>query len=416
MSAVKVTDGMSAGEGMVIADAVRSPLGRSGPNGSLAGIRPAVLIAPLALAVLDRTSLEPAAVTSVLIAGGPSFEEVARETCALIGVTPRPPTPLGPSGSQQSIIHTAAHAVGRSDVVLVLATSNQDPSSAPPCASRRGIAAELVASQWKLGRDELDAYAQRSRRRAREVAAMGEFNPEIIPAVAWSPNSRILVAVDETITGHLPRGDGAPLFYDPDIAFRYREIGWHLHAGNVSHPVIGAAAAILVGNDRAAELGVQPRARIVALDEWAHTPGPQLCGPIQASRAVLERSGLDPGDLDHYEISEEFPSIPLAWQQEFNADTDRLNPRGGSIGLGHPGPAAGLRSLVTTLSALEATGGRLGILASEGHGSAGDALILERLPRSGCCSARIEASARQGRPMSLDRPVAGMRRGAAPWS
>jgi acetyl-CoA acetyltransferase len=106
-----------------------------------------------------------------------------------------------------------------------------------------------------------------------------------------------------------------------------------------------------------------------------------VCGPIRAAHTVLEHIGVDADKLDHYEISEAFPSIPLAWQKEFSADTYRLNPRGGSIGLGCPGPAAGLRSLATTLSALEATGGQLGIQASEGIGSAGDALLLELLPR-----------------------------------
>jgi acetyl-CoA acyltransferase len=95
---------------------------------------------------------------------------------------------------------------------------------------------------------------------------------------------------------------------------------------------------------------------------------------------VLECTGVEPDELDHYEISEAFASIPLAWQREFDADMNRLNPRGGSIGLGRPGPAAGLRSLATTLSALEATGGKLGIQVSEGLGSAGDALLIELLP------------------------------------
>jgi acetyl-CoA acetyltransferase len=176
-----------------------------------------------------------------------------------------------------------------------------------------------------------------------------------------------------------------PLFYDPDIADRYPEIGWRLHAGNVSQPVMGAAAAILVRGDRAIELGLRPRARILGLAEYAHTRGSRLCGPIQAARAVLDCTGIDPDELDHYEISEAFPSIPLAWQREFDADINRLNPRGGSIGLGRPGPASGLRSLATALSALEATGGRLGIQVSEGVGSAGDALVLESLPRN-CCT------------------------------
>ena len=366
------------GEGVVIVDAVRSPLSRCGPGGVLAGVPPSVLLAQVALALLDRAPLEPGAVTRVLIAGGPSFDEVGREACSLIGVTPRSPTPLESGGSHQSIIHAAARAVGRHDVVLVLATTRPDLPSR--CSSRRGLSAELVASRWKLDRAEVDAYARRSRRRAGEVAAMGEFRPEIIPIDAWSPRSRTIIEVDETIAGG-PPPCGRPLFYEPAIAKQHPDIGWHLHAGNVSHPAIGAAAAILAGDDRAIELGLRPRARLLALAECAHVPGSQVCGPIRAAHTVLEHIGVDADKLDHYEISEAFPSIPLAWQKEFSADTYRLNPRGGSIGLGCPGPAAGLRSLATTLSALEATGGQLGIQASEGIGSAGDALLLELLPR-----------------------------------
>jgi acetyl-CoA acyltransferase len=387
VSVMEALDTVSMGEGVVIVDAVRSPLGRCGPGGALAGVRPAVLLAQVALALLDRALLEPAAVSSVLMAGGAGFQDVARETCSLIEVTPRPLAPLGPASTQQSIIHEAARAVGRHDVVLVMAATK--PGRAPTgCrASRRGITAELVASRWELGRAEVDAYAQQSRWRAREVAAMGEFGPEIIPAVVSSLQSQVLVGADETIDGDLPPSSGVPLYYDPDIADRYPEIGWRLHAGNVSRPVMGAAAAVLVGGDRAIELGLRPRARILGRAECAHTPGSRFCGPIRAARAVLECTGIDPDELDHYEISEAFPSIPLAWQREFDADTNRLNPRGGSIGLGRPGPASGLRSLATALSALEATGGRLGIQVSEGIGSAGDALLLELLPRVRCFGA-----------------------------
>jgi acetyl-CoA acyltransferase len=379
VSAVEAPDVVCrAVEGVLIADAVRSPLGQCGPGGSLAGVHPS-LLAQVAWALLDRAQLEPAVVTNALIAGGAGFEDVARETCSLIGVRP---VPVGPGNTEQSVIHTAVRAVGRDDVVLVLGTAKPSPAPVVPGRlSRRGISAELVASWSELGRAEVDAYAQQSRRRAREVAAMGEFGPEIVPAVVWSTQERSVIKVDETIGGDVAPDDGAPLFYDPAIADRYPEIGWRLHAGNVSQRVMGAAAAILVGDGRAAELGLRPRAQILGLAECEHVPGLRVSGPVRAARAVLNHTGIDPDDLDHYEISEVFPSIPLAWQREFDADFDRLNPRGGAIGLGRPGPASGLRSLATTLSALGATGGRLGILASEGLGSAGDALLLEMLPR-----------------------------------
>ncbi|QHE73271.1 hypothetical protein [Rhodococcus sp. WAY2] len=379
MTAINNTDTGAPREDVEIADVVRSPLSPCSPDGTLATLSPHVLLAQVASALLNRTLLEPAAVTGVLIAGGPAFDEVARQTCALIGVTHRPPALLGRGGLQHSIIHTAARAVGRRDVILVLGTTKPDLSAASPRPSRRGINAELVASRWKLGRDELDAYAQRSRRRARAVAESGEFGPETIPAVVWSSDSRIVVTADETITDGSIDGTEKPLFYDPDIARQHPEIGWHLHTGNVSRPVIGAAGAILLGSDRAGELGVRTRARILALAEHTDAADVQPTGPIRASHTVFEHTGIDPDHLDHYEIDETFPATPLAWCREFNADSNRFNPRGGSIALGRPGPAAGLRSLATVLSALQATGGRLGIQVSEGRGNAGDALLLESL-------------------------------------
>jgi len=414
MSALKDVESVSPREDVVIADAVRSPLSPCRPDSALAGVAAPVLLAQVGLALLNRTLLEPTAVTNVLVAGGAGFDEIAKETCRLMGVAPQPAAPLGACGSQQSIIHTAARMVGRRDVVLVLATAKPDPFQPAHQACRRGIKAELVASQWKLGRAELDAYAQRSQRRAREVAAMGEFGQEIIPAVVWSPESRRVITADETIPDSSPDIGEEPLFYDPDIARRHPEIGWCLHAGNVSRPVIGAAATILLGSDRAEELGVRPRARILALAECPHIPDSPLFGPMRASRAVFERTRIDPDDLDHCEINEAFPSTPLAWYHEFNADSSRLNPRGGSIGLGRPGPAAGLRSLATALSALQATGGRLGIQVSEGRGSAGDALLIESLPRPVCHSEAARATWWKERLVSGETAVGGRTGASAP--
>ncbi|MBC3193763.1 hypothetical protein H7X46_22135 [Pseudonocardia sp. C8] len=368
MSTATITDATARNDDVVIADAVRSPLGTCRAGGTIAGMSPGVLLAQSASALLERVPIEPAAVTKVLMAGGPGFDNLARQACSIIGVS-APPRGDAACAAPGSIVRTAARAIGRRDVVLVLATAAPWPQ--PPLLTSRGLReAELLASRWGLDREELDTYARQSRQRAREVADMGEFGPEIIPAVAWTTRSCKVVTADETI------GDAvAPGFPQP---------GRHLHAGNISHPAVGAAVTILMGSERALELGIRPRARIVALAE-SHGPGPDGCGPVDASRLVFDHTGLDPDDLDHYEISEVYSSIPLAWSREFNADMNRFNPRGGSIGLGRPGPAAGLRSLATTLSALAATGGRLAIQASEGRGNTGSAFLIEYLPRA-CCS------------------------------
>lgn len=363
---------VSAGDDVVIADAVRSPLGSLGTDGAIARIRPAVLLAQTAWALLDRTLLEPAAVTQVVVAGGPPFERIAKDACVHLGITAPLHTPADGTSAPRSTLAAASHLAGGKDVVLVLASS--PPATVLPTDSRQHLAeAELLADRWRIDREDLDAYARLSRQRACEVAAMGEFCPEIIPAVAWSTQSRVVVTADETI--------GAAV----DTGAALDDGRQRLHAGNLGCAAVGAAATLLLGADRALELGVRARARILALAERVDPSDGRLRDPMAASRAALGRSGIEPNDLDHYEVDEEFPSFALAWQREFAADLDRFNPRSGSIGLGHPGPAAGLRSLATMLSALEATGGRLGLQTTEGPGCPGDALLLESVTSS-CCA------------------------------
>lgn len=364
---------VSCAEDVVIADAVRSPLGSLGPHGAVARIRPGVLLAQTAWALLDRTLLEPAAVTKVVVAGGPGFERIARDACLHLGVTAPVVVPGDASSTRGSILPAASRSVGHTDVVLVLAGSRA--AARPPANDGEQLAeAERIAVRWGIGRGDLDAYARLSRQRACEVAAMGEFGPEIIPAVAWSTQSRVVVTADETIGAATDAG-----------ASDSSDHSGRLHPGNISRAAVGAAATVLLGADRALELGVRPRARILAMAGSAGPGESPDDGPMAASRAVLTRSGLVTNDLDHYEVSEELPVVPLAWQREFGADLDRFNPRSGSIGLGHPGPAAGLRSLATTLSAVEATGGRLALHVTDGPGGAGDAVLLESMP-STCCS------------------------------
>lgn len=366
---------------LVIADAVRSPLGVDG--GTVAGIRPAVLLAQTGSALLARTLLEPAAVTRVVIAGGPRFDGVARDAAALMGVPRNALVPSPLPGTHRSVLHAAAELVGPQDVVLVVAASGPDRRT-PSLAPRRLVHAERVAAHWGLRREELAAYAALSRERAREVAAMGEFAAEIVPAVAWSQHARIVVTADETLgddtwcpSGRLP--------IDAAATRRHPELDRRLPPGTIAPPAAGAAATLLMREQRALELGLRPRARVLARAETADATAARELGPLWASRAVLDCAGLAPDDLDHYEVNESFASIPLVWRKELEADIRRFNPRGGALALGQPGPAAGLRSLATTLSALEATGGRLALHAAEGRANAGDALVLEYIPHA-CCS------------------------------
>jgi acetyl-CoA acetyltransferase len=131
--------------------------------------------------------------------------------------------------------------------------------------------------------------------------------------------------------------------------------------------------------EKAAELGLRPRARIHAMSVLGDDPLMMLTAPIPATERVLSRSGLAIDDIDHYEVNEAFASVPLAWQAAFDVNPDKLNPRGGAIALGHPLGASGCRLMTTMLSALEDTGGRYGLQTMCEAGGMANATIIERL-------------------------------------
>jgi acetyl-CoA acetyltransferase len=134
-----------------------------------------------------------------------------------------------------------------------------------------------------------------------------------------------------------------------------------------------------MSEDRAMELGLTPRARIVGSAVCGDDPMMMLTGPIPATHRVLERTGMKIGDIDAIEVNEAFASVPLAWQAEFDVDEDRLNPRGGAIALGHPLGASGCRLMTTLLNQLESTGGRFGLQTMCEAGGMANATIVESL-------------------------------------
>jgi acetyl-CoA acetyltransferase len=134
-----------------------------------------------------------------------------------------------------------------------------------------------------------------------------------------------------------------------------------------------------MSEERAAALGLTPRARVHAMAVAADDPITMLTGPIPATEKVLRRSGLGIEDLDHYEVNEAFAPVPLAWQAHFGADPAKLNPRGGAIALGHPLGASGARIMTTMLAALEDTGGRYALQSMCEAGGMANATILERI-------------------------------------
>ncbi|BCO36276.1 hypothetical protein MHEC_27090 [Mycobacterium heckeshornense] len=151
-----------------------------------------------------------------------------------------------------------------------------------------------------------------------------------------------------------------PSFEQEAMSRRFPQIQWHITAGNSSQLADGASAARVTSERRAKELGFAAAGRFHAFSLACDDPITMLSAPIAATRKVLQRAGLRASEIDHFEVNEAFASVPLAWQAELDVDPDLLNPRGGTIALGHPLGASGGRLMTTILGALEATSGRYG--------------------------------------------------------
>ncbi|MCD4524261.1 thiolase family protein [Nocardioides sp. cx-173] len=388
----------------VIVDIVRTASGRGKPGGALAELHPAALLAQTLSALLERTGLDPGLVDDV-IGGcvGQSGEQSQNITRTALLAAGFPETVPGTTvdrqcGSSQQAAHFAAQGViaGAYDIAIACGVESmsrvpigssrlgRDPQS--PLAERypeglvnQGVGAELIASRWKLGREELDAFAAESHQRAAQAAASGAFDHEIVPIRlpdgSWH-------TVDETVRPGTTVEDLArlkPAYFTEESARRFGEIEWSITAGSSSPLTDGASAALVMSEVKAAELGLRPRARFHSFAVCGSDPLLMLTGPIPATKRILDRSGLDLDAIDAYEVNEAFASVPLAWARELDADPARLNARGGAIALGHPLGSSGTKLMATLLNTLESTGGRYGLQTMCEGGGMANATIIERL-------------------------------------
>ena len=387
----------------VIVDVVRTASGKGKPGGALSGVHPTDMLSTVLRALVDRTDVDPGMVDDV-IAGcvgqvGDQALNIGRTALLNAGFPVSVPgtTVDRQCGSSQQAVHFAAQGViaGAYDVVIACGVESMsrvpmgrsaadgDPhgllatrfASLPP----QGIGAELVAARWKLDREQLDDFAARSHTRAAEAAAAGLFDTEIVPVTLPDGSAH---TVDETVRPSTTAEGLAGLpsaFQDHEVSLRYPEIDWVITPGNSSPLTDGASAALIMSEEKASQLGLEPRARLHSFAVVGSDPEIMLTGPIPATHKILQRSGLSLEDMDAYEVNEAFASVPLAWAMEFNADPGKLNPRGGAIALGHPLGGSGTRLLATLVNHLETTGGRYGLQTMcEGAGMA-NATIIEKL-------------------------------------
>ena len=389
----------------VIIDALRTPSGRGKPNGALSGVHPADLLAGVLRELVSRNNLDPALVDDVIggcvsQVGEQSFN-VTRTALLSAGFPDSVPgtTIDRQCGSSQQAATFAAQGVIAGSYDVVIACGVESMSRVPLGSSlggqgpfgslmherypkglvSQGVSAELINAKWGLDRDELDEFAARSHRFAAAAADKGDFAGELVAVTM--PDGTVMSA-DETIrAGTTVEGLAVlkPAFYTEALAERFPNLDWHITAGNSSPLTDGASAALIMSAERAAELGLTPRARFHAFAVTGSDPELMLTGVIPVTRRILARAGLSIDDIDTYEVNEAFACVPLVWQRELGADLARLNPRGGAIALGHALGSSGTRLLGTLLNELEVSGGRWGLQTTCEGGGMANATIIERL-------------------------------------
>jgi acetyl-CoA acyltransferase len=239
----------------------------------------------------------------------------------------------------------------------------------------QGIGAEMIADQWGISREELDAFALESHRRAAVATSEGRFDNEIIAVYVRDENG---VATEELMSTDEGIRSDSSLESLAKLKPAFKENG-KVTAGNSSQITDGASAVLIMSEEKARELGYRPRAKFHAFALAGVDPVTMLTGPIPATSKVLERSGLTLDDIDIIEINEAFASVVLAWQREHKVDLAKVNVNGGAIALGHPLGASGAKLCATLLNELERTRGRYGLLTMCEGGGLANATIIERL-------------------------------------
>lgn len=234
-----------------------------------------------------------------------------------------------------------------------------------------GNCAEICVSEYKLTREEQDAYSVESYRRAREASEKGLFAEEIVPVKIPGKKGETVVDRDEE-----------PFKVDLDRISTLRpafQKDGTVTAGNASKINDGASALVLTTASHAAQLGVKPIARILAHSSLAQQPQWFTTAPVGAARAVLERAGLKAADIDLWEVNEAFAAVALVFSRELGLEAERVNVRGGAVALGHPIGSSGARILVTLIHALRERGLRLGCAAICIGGGEATAMVIERI-------------------------------------
>jgi acetyl-CoA acyltransferase len=297
-------------------------------------------------------------------------------------------------GSSQQAAHFASQAIAAGDIGYAIASGVESMTRAPMFSDtgngasgfevnpdllekqdliHQGESAERIADKWQISREDLDAFATESHRRASAAAREGK-NKEILPTKGLdAEDNEIELTTDEGIRPNIDPEKMASL----KTVFRPEGEGV-VTAGNSSQLTDGASAVLVGDRERAEADGFTPRARFLARIAVGEDPVMQLTGVIPATRLALKKAGLGMDDLDWIEINEAFASVVLSWADELEPDMNKVNPWGGAIAHGHPLGATGAGLMAKMLAGLEATDGQFGLqVMCIGHGMS-TATIIER--------------------------------------
>lgn len=385
----------------VIFDAVRTPIGKGKPTGALHDVHPVDLLAHSLRAVVDRSGVDPELVDDVITGvvsqvGEQSFN-IARRALLAAGY---PESVPGVSvdrqcGSGQQAIAFAAQGIIAGTYDIAVAAGVESMSRIPMGSAvagtadlngrafgerysqglvGQGISAELIAARWDISRREIDEFSLQSHDLAATATKNGLFDDELAPIAGLTSDEGIRLGGNLDDLARL-----RPAYYDEAIANRFPEIDWRITAASASQISDGSSAVLLMSEEKAAELGLRPRARVHTIAVAGDDPLLMLTGIIPATRKALSRSGLRVEDIDLFEVNEAFAPVVLAWSREFGVDVDRVNVNGGAIALGHPLGASGARLATTGLNALEQRGGRYLLQTMCEAGGLANATIYERL-------------------------------------
>lgn len=396
-----------------IYDAIRTPRGR-GKNGALYATKPVDLVVGLIHELQERhTTLDFGAVDDMVLGVvtpvGEQGGDIAKAAAQVAGL---PQTVAGvqvnrycASGLEATNLAAAKVASGWDRLVLAGGVESMsripmlsdggalfnDPTTTYDAYfTPQGIGADLIATLEGFSRDDVDAYALESQRRAHQAWNEGRFDKSVVPV--RDQTGTVILDRDEHIrpsTTTESLGSLSPAFaglgklgFDAVAMQRYHALERidHVHTGGNSSGIVDGAALVLMGNEEIGKTyGLTPRARVVATAITSSEPTIMLTGPTPATEKVLATAGLELSDIDLFELNEAFASVVLKWMKDLNIPHDRVNVNGGAIAMGHPLGATGAMLISTVLDELERRDQQRGLVTLCVGGGMGIATIIERL-------------------------------------